>query len=258
MEFKVRAASRQDIEKMLQLYFSFTEHFVGSAARTPKSFVRMLRKKDNINYVALDSQNRMVGYVHATLEKRNHTGEFREIVVDPKHDSEQVASLLVEKVTADFNKRKVAAIVAGSLRNPVYERIFPKLGFIESESMGVFMYAILNAQKLLSELEPVFANRLKGAEGWNGLAQIQCDEHSLFLEKTTEKVQQIVWTNQPVDFKVMLSGAILVKLIFGVTDPLECRKSGQLKVEAMVGEARAVKLLERLFPRSQFLIMDFW
>ena len=258
MEFKLRAASRKDKERMLQLYRNFTEHFVGSASRTPKSFTHMLRKKDNINYVASDTQDRIVGYVHATFEKRNRTGEFREIIVDPKHDFEQVARLLIEKVSADFNKRKVAAIVAASLRNPAYERIFPKLGFMESESTGVFMYAILDTQKLLNELQPVFAARLKGAESWNGLAQIQCDEHSLFLEKTTEKVQQIVWTNQPVGFKVMLSGAILVKLIFGVADPLECRKNGQLKVEATAGEAKAIKLLEQLLPRSQFLTMDYW
>jgi N-acetylglutamate synthase-like GNAT family acetyltransferase len=258
VEFKVRVASRQDIEEMLQLYSSFTRDFVGAAARTSKSFVRMLRKKDNINYVALNSQNRIVGYVHATLEKKNRTGEFREIIVDPKHDFEQVARLLIERVNADFSKRKVAAIIAASLRNPVYERIFPKLGFMESESKGVFMYAILDSQKLLNELQPVFAARLRGAEGWNGLAQIQCDEHSLFLEKTTAGVQQIVWTNQPVDFKVGLNGSILVKLIFGVADVLECRKNGQLKMETTAGEARAVKLLERLFPKSQFLTMDYW
>jgi len=258
MEFKVRQAKKEDKERMLQLYNSFMRRFVGSASRPSKSFMRMLRKKDNINYVALDSQNRMVGYVHATLEKRNNTGEFRDIIVDPKHDFEQVATVLVEKVNADFAKKKVAAIVAGSLRNPAYEKIFPKLGFIESESKGVFMYAILDAQKLLNELEPVFANRLKEAENWKGLVQIQCDEHSLYLEKIAEGVEKVVWTNRPVDFSVKLGGTILVKLIFGVADPLECRKSEQLKVETTVSEAKAIKLLQRLFPRSQFLTMDFW
>lgn len=258
MDFKVRKASKKDREKMLQLYTSFTKDFVGSASRTTRSYARMLRKKDNINYVALDSQNRIVGYVHAVFEKRNNTGEFREIVVDPKHDLEQVASLLVEKVNADFAKKKVAAVVAGSLRNPVYERIFPKLGFMESESMGVFMYAILDAQKLLNELQPVFANRLKGAEGWNGLVQMQCDEHSLYFEKTNENVHTVVWTNRPVDLKIKLSGKTLVKLILGVADPLECRRSGQLETEAAIGSSKANQLLGRLFPRRQFLTMDFW
>jgi len=258
MEFKVRQAKKEDKERILQLYNSFMRRFVGSASRTPRSFTRMLRKKDNINYVALDNQNRMIGYVHATLEKRNNTGEFRDIIVDPNHDFEKVANVLVEKVNADFAKKKVASIVAGSLRNPAYEKIFPKLGFIESESMGVFMYAILDAQKLLDELEPVFANRLEEAEDWNGLVQIQCDGHSLYLEKSAQAVQQVVWTNRPVDFKVKLSPTTLVKLIFGVTDPLECHKSEQLKVETTISEARAIKLLQRLFPRNQFLTMDFW
>ena len=258
MDFKVRKASKKDREKMLQLYTSFAKDFVGSASRTMKSYVRMLRKKDNINYVALDSQNRIVGYVHAVFEKRNNTGEFREIVVDPKHDLEQVASLLVEKVNADFAKKKVAAVVAGSLRNPAYEKIFPKLGFMESESMGVFMYTILDAQKLLNELQPVFAIRLKGAEGWNGLVQIQCDEHSLYLERANENVHTVVWTSRPADFKIKLSGKILTKLILGVADPLECRGSGQLETEAAIGSSKANQLVEHLFPRRQFLTMDFW
>jgi len=258
MKFKVRQSKNEDKERMLQLYNSFMRRFVGSASRTPRSFTRMLRKKDNINYVALDRQSRMIGYVHATLEKRNNTGEFRDIIVDPKHSFEKVANVLVKKVDADFAKKKVAAIVAGSLRNPAYEKIFPKLGFIESESTGVFMYAIIDAQKLLNELEPVFANRLKEAEDWNGLVQIQCGEHSLYLEKTAEGVEKVVWTNRPVDFRVRLSETILVKLIFGMADSLECRKSEQLKVETTVSEAKAIKLLQRLFPRSQFLTMDFW
>jgi hypothetical protein len=258
MGFKVQVPSRQDVEEMLQLYNSFMAHFVGSAARTPKSFSRMLRKKNNINYVALDGQDRIVGFVHATFEKRNRTGEFKELVVDPRHDFEEVASLLIEHVNADFERKKAAAVIAASLRNPAYDRIFPELGFMESESMGVFMYAVLDTQKLLDELQPIFATRLKRVAGWNGLAKIQCDEHSLFLEKTTAAVQKVVWTNQPVDFEVGLNRTVLVKLIFGVADALECCKNGQLKIETTTSEAQAVKLLKQLFPKSQFLTMDYW
>jgi len=254
----VRAATRKDKDQMLQLYNIFTRNFVGAASRTLKPFHSMFRKKDNINYVALDGQNRMVGYVHATYEKRNNGGEFRDIVVDPKYDFVLVASLLVEKVNSAFTTKKVASIIAGSLRNPAYEKIFPKLGFMESESMGVFMYAVLDVRKLLNELEPVFISRLRKAEDWNGLAQIQCDEHSLFLEKTGQDVKPVVWTNRSVDFKVRLAGNMLAKLIFGVADLSECLKNGQLQVETKLSNVKATKLLERFFPRSQFLTLDFW
>jgi len=258
MEFKVRKARKEDKEQMLQLYNSFTKSYVGSASRTLKSFARMFRRKDAVNYVALDRQNRIVGYVHAVLEKRNRTGEFRDIIVDPKHDFKQIANLLVEKVNSAFAEKKAAALVAGSLRNPTYEKIFPKLGFMELESKGVFMYAILDAQKLLNELGPIFANHLDQAEGWNGLAQIQCDEHSLFLEKTAKGVQQVVWTNRPADFKVKLSGTTLTKLIFGLADPVECYRDRQLEVESTVDKTQTVQLLEQLFPTRQFLTLDFW
>jgi len=258
MEFKVRTATRKDKEQMLQIYDRFTEHFVGSASRTLKSFTRMLQKEDNVNYVALDSHNKIVGYVHAAYNERNRTGEFRDIVVDPNHDFIEVARLLVEKVNAAFSKKKAAAIVAASLRNPAYEKIFPNLGFMESESRNVFMYAILDVQRLLSEMALVFADRLRKADDWKGLVQVQCDEHSLFLEKAGRSVQRVLWTNRVVDFRVKLSRAILAKLILGVGDSAECLKTGQLEVGTTFNKANTTKLLEDLFPRSQFLIMDFW
>ena len=258
IELDVRPAGKDDIKQMLQLYAKFSEQFVGQALRTPKSFVRMLRKKANINYVAVDTEKQIVGYVHAAVDKRNHMGEFREIIVHPERDFEEIANSLVEKVNAVFADRKVSFIVAASIRNPAYEKIFPKLGFFESESMGVFMYAVLDVQKLLNELWPVLANRLKHIGNWRGLAQMECDGHSVFFKKTDETVESVVWTNQPVDLKVKLTAAILAKLIFGVLDPLECHRTGQLTVETARKTDQAEQVLESLFPQKQFLIMDHW
>jgi len=258
METTVRQARREDAEQMLKVYNSFTKQFVGSASRTIKPFRSMLRKKDNINWVALDNQNRIIGYVHARIDKRINRGEFREIVVDPERDFEQVATPLVERVNAAFMEKKVSAIVAGSVRSPAYEKLFPALGFFESESMDVFMYAILNVQKFLNELSQVFVNRLKQLENWNGLAQIECEEHSLFLQKTDEKVQPIVWTNQSVNFKIALNRELLTRLVFGLADPIESQRTGQLKVETTGSSDRTNQLLRALFPKRQFLIMDQW
>lgn len=258
MEITVRQARREDAQQMLQVYSNFTKQFVGSASRTPKSFKRMLRKRDNINWVALDDQNRIIGYVHARLEKRLNRGEFTEIVIDPKHDFEQVAKPLVEKVNAAFIEKKASAIIAGSLRNPAYEKLFLTLGFFESESTGVFMYAILNLQKFLHELSQVFVNRLKQLENWNGLAQMECEGHSIFLQKTNDSVQQIVWTNQPINFKITLTRELLTKFIFSIADPIESYRTGQLKIEATESSEKTNQLLKALFLKRQFLIMDHW
>ena len=159
MEITVRHARKEDIEQMLQVYNSFTQQFVGSASRTPRHFRRMLQRKDNINFVALDKQNRIIGYVQARYEKRLNRGEFREIVVDQKQDFEQIAEQLAKKINAFFMEKRVSEIVAGSVQNPAYQKLFPKLGFFETESMGVFMFAILNVRKFLNELSPDFVNR---------------------------------------------------------------------------------------------------
>lgn len=152
----------------------------------------------------------------------------------------------------------MAAIIAGSVRNPAYEKLFPKLGFSEYESMDVFMYSVLNVQKFLNELSPVFAAHLKHLKKWNGTVQIECEGHSIFLEKVYENVQRIVWTSRPADLKVMLTSDLLSKLIFGTVDANEAYLTGQLKIEALRKKEVADQLLETLFPNKQFLIMDFW
>jgi len=243
---------------MLQVYNSFTKQFVGSALRTVKNFRMMLTRKDNLNWVAADRRNRIVGYVCCRLDKPTNRGEFREIIVDPKHSFEQAARPLVKKIIEVLQRRKVAAIAAGSVRNPALEKLFPKMGFFESESNDVFMYAILNVQKFLNELSTVFTNRLKQLENWNGLTQIECEGHSLFLEKKSKSVQEIVWTNKPADFKISVTKEILTKLIFGSADPLESHRTGLLKVEHTEHRGKTSHLLKALFPNIQFLIMDYW
>jgi len=259
MQIQFREARREDIPQMLRVYKEFSKEFLGAASRDLKYFRRMLRKRDNINWVALDSQNRIIGYVHARIEKKRlNRGEFEEIVVDPKHNFEQVAKPLVEKVNDIFVEKRATSIVAGSLRNPVYENIFPGLGFFESESTSVFMYAILDAQRFLNELASVFANRLKKLNEWSGLTQIECDGHSIFLQKTNGNVDQLVWTNQPIDFKVILTRDALTKLVFGVADSLESLKNGQLRVETTLSPEKTRTLLITLFPKKQFLILEGW
>lgn len=79
-KFKVRQATMGHKEQMLQLYTGYARHFVGSTSRTLKPYRRMLRRKENVNYVALDNQDRLVGYVWASFEEKERAGEFREII----------------------------------------------------------------------------------------------------------------------------------------------------------------------------------
>lgn len=258
MALTTRLATRRDSEQMLELYNRFTEPFVGSAQRTLKNFSRMLQRKDILIYVALDGRSQIIGYVYARFEKRRRLGEFRDVVVDPAHDFEQVSKALVKKVNEAFLEKKASMIIAGTTRNPAYKKLFLPLGFFESESTDVFMYAVLNVPKFLDELSPVLVDRLGRVKGWIGRAQVECDGHSLFLEKTSKGVQQIVWTNEPVDFKLTLTRDLLTKLVFGVVDPVEAQDAKLLSVESASGSERANRLLRALFPRKQFLIMDHW
>lgn len=258
MTFQLREAKREDIPELLSLYNQFTKTFVGSASRTLEDFRRFLRRKDNLNWVTIDEQKRIAGYARAHLEKRSNRGEFAEIIVNPSCDFEQVAKPLAEKIHSMFVKKKVLSITAGSIRNPEFEKIFPALGFFESESMGVFMYAILDTQKFLNEMQSTFTNRLKQLKEKSVLIQVECEGGSIFLQKTNETVQPFIFTNQPVDFKVALTREALTKLVFGIADSEESLKTGQIKVETNLSQQKSNHLLKTLFPRKQFLIMDYW
>jgi len=258
MEFQVREARKEDAQQMLNLYLDFAQEFVGPASRTLKTYRRILRRKERINWIAVDRSRKMVGYVSSRFDKKRREGRIEEIVVHPSHDFEQVAKPLVERAYDSLLEKKPAIMVAGSFRNPKYEKIFPALGFFASETADVFMYAIINTQRFLNELAPIFANRLKKMEKWNGLTQIECEGHSIFLQKTDESVQQIVWTNQPIDFKVKLNKTALTKLSFSIADPIEYFKNGQLEVGTTLSHQQTSQLLRVFFPQKQFLIMDYW
>jgi len=258
MQIQVKKARKEDAQQMLTLYSAFAQEFVGPASRDLKTYRRMLRRKDRIFWVAINEQGKMMGYVSSRFDKKRREGSIIEIVVDPNHDFEKVAKPLVNKAYKALVEKKPAMIIGGSLRNPKYEKIFPTLGFQAIESSSVFMYAILSTQKFLNELAPILVSRLKNLKEWSGLTQIECEGHSIFLQKRNGSAEPLVWTNQPIDFKIILTRDFLTKLVFGAADSVESFRTGQLRVETTLRQEKTHRLLRALFPKKQFLIMDYW
>jgi len=178
MPLQIRQMRCNDAEQLLKLYQQFVLLYVGSAARTLKSFQRMTRRKDNLRWVALAKRGKIVGYVSATYAKGRRTGRIHEIIVDPQHDFTTVACLLAEKVHNTFIEKGAAMIQASSIRNPNYPQIFPKLGFFEVETDGVFMYSITDTAKFLTEISPIISHRLKQLPAFNGVLQMTCEKNS--------------------------------------------------------------------------------
>jgi len=257
-EVTVRPACKGDASGMLRVYDNFTRQFVGSTARTVKSFQRMLSGKEKVNWVALDNRGRIIGYVYARLDRKMNRGEFREAAVDLDHDFVRVARPLVEKAQSMFMEKRVSTLQTTSIRNPWFEKLFPELGFFASDTLGVFMYAVLDPRKLLEEISPIFITRLKKLENWNGLVQIECEGHSILLHKTDGETRQITWADQRINMKVKLNEALLTRLIFGIADFVQAMQSGELKIETRLNEETSTRLLRQLFPQKQFLIMDYW
>lgn len=258
MQMRIRAMKREDAEQLLSVYCRFAKEYVGLASRDIKTYKRLLRRKENVGWVAINQKGEIIGYVAARFDKRKREARISEIVIDPDKDFEQTAKPLVNKAYNSLLEKKPAVISAGSIRNPYYAKIFPQLGFFDVESTGVFMYATLDIPKFLTEISPILANRLEQIKQWNGLLQLQCEEHSGFIRKQRRNIETLIWTNQTPDFKIILSQDLLIKLLFGVADAAEFFKKGQLKVETTLNEKEACQILATIFPKKQFLIMDFW
>lgn len=264
MKIHLRRAKKEDIPEMLELYNEFSRQFVGVAHRDHRAFRLMLRKEDRsyptdlINWVAVEGRNRIIGYAHARFYRRSKWGDIIEIVVDPEHEFQEIAQKLMEKINDVLVEKKATVVSSYYVQTPAYEKVFADLDFFELKTNDVFMFSVLDSQILLMEIESVFLRRLEGVKRWEGLVQIECEEHNLSIRKTKGSVDTTVWTNQPADLKIVLSRDKLIQLVFGIKDPIESLKSNQIEVKTALSHKERDQLLRSLFPKQQFLIMDYW
>jgi L-amino acid N-acyltransferase YncA len=255
---QIRQMQLNDAEQLLELYQQFVLNFVGSSARTLKTFQRMTRRKDSLRWVALDEQGKIIGYLNATYLKGRRLGRIHEIIVHPQHDFTTIASLLTEKVHSILLEKGVALIQAASIRNPHYPQIFPKLGFFEVETDGVFMYAVTDPAKFLSEISPIIVRRLQQTRNWNGLLQITCEENSKYFKKISETIQTLYATNHKADCKIILNPNTLANILLGTVDAQKAWADGSIKIETTPNKKETGKLLATIFPKKQFLALDYW
>ncbi|MFX0097704.1 MAG: GNAT family N-acetyltransferase [Candidatus Hodarchaeota archaeon] len=264
MEIQLREAKKEDIPKMLELYNEFSRQFAGVAYRDYRAFRLMLRREDRshptdlINWVAVEGPNHIIGYAHARFYRRSKWGDITEIVVDTRRSFQEIGQKLIEKINEVLAEKKATVVTSYYVQTPKYEKIFAALDFFELKTNDVFMFSILDSRILLMEIESIFLRRLERMKKWEGLVQIECEKNNIFIRRTKENVETVVWTNQPVDLRIVLSRDRLIKLIFGVVDPVESLKSDQVDVETTLGQKERDQLLRSLFPAQQFLIMDYW
>ncbi|MFB0514240.1 MAG: hypothetical protein ACETVQ_01540, partial [Candidatus Bathyarchaeia archaeon] len=95
MQMRIREMRKEDAEQLLSVYCRFAKEYVGLASRDIKTYKRLLRRRENIGWVALNQKGNIIGYVTARFDKRKREARLREIVIDPNRDFEQTAKPLV-------------------------------------------------------------------------------------------------------------------------------------------------------------------
>ena len=247
-----------DAEQLHKIYLSFIEGYVGPLARGLKVFKRITRRKTDLNWVALDEKGEIVGYVLSAYMKGRRSGRINEIIVDPNYDFETVAHPLVDKVSSILIEKGATIIQASSLRSPYYPQIFPKMGFFSMETAGVFMLAIDDTAKFLDEIKPIITRRLERLYNWDGCLEIKCGINSLYFTKQSNDVQSLIWTNQNTDLKILLEANTLSKILRGVVDAKDMWAEGNMKVETTLDRSKTKEVLDTIFPKKQFLALNFW
>jgi N-acetylglutamate synthase-like GNAT family acetyltransferase len=258
MQQQIRRLQSKDAEQLLSIYQQFVLNFVGSAARSLKTFQSIARKRDNLRYVALNKQGKIVGYILATYVKGRRTGRISEIVVAPDHDFETVAKPLVDKVYNVLLEKGATTVYADTIRNPYYPELFDKFGFFDVETDGVFMFAVTDVARFLEEIAPIITARLKQSHDWNGLLQMTCEENSRFFRKHQQNVQPLLATNYQADCKISLNASTLANILLGRVDAQKAWTEGVVNVETTISKDKIKKLLTALFPKKQFLALDQW
>lgn len=257
MALQIRQMQVDDAEQMHKLYEEFCLDFVGCARRDLKQFKQISRKRDNMRWVAIVGKGRIVGYIYAIYSKGRRTGRIVEIVTDPEYDFKAIALLLVMKVYQIFSEKGAAQIQANTILNPHYSEIFPKLGFVRINTDGIFMYAITDVAKFLDEIEPMIIQRLKKLRTWDGSLQITCEDQHRLLKKEGDTVRPFSSINSPTDCNIVLTANTLTGLLLGSIDLRIALTENLMHVETTLLK-KTDELLDSLFPRKQFLALDYW
>jgi hypothetical protein len=258
MALQIRLMQPSDAEKLQRFYEQFVLNFAGSAKRQPRQFQNMVRKRDNLRWVALNEQGEITGYISAAYAKGRRTGRITEIIIDPKYDFQTVAGVLVDKIHSVFLEKGAAQIQAGTIQNPDYSKIFPKLSFWRIKTDGVFMYAITDVSRFLSEITPILVQRLKRLTDWNGLIRIACENHHRLFKKEGETVQALLSTNHLLDCDITLETGGLIRVLLGTIDVQNAWSEGLITVKTDLPKNKTTELLLTLFPKKQFLTFDYW
>ncbi len=257
-KLEIRQMIRGDAQQLLELHASFAQGYVGPLERNIKHYQRAAKRKDGLRLVAVNQKGQIVGYAMAYYQKRRRFGRIFEIAVDPNLDFGSVARKLVRKIHDVLVEKGAATIQAPTMLNPDYEQVFPDLGFFKVEMQEVFMVAINNVPRFLDEIKPIFVNRLKRVQGWDGTLELKCGEHSAFFRKDSDKIQTFDWTNHRMDCRILMDEHTLNVVLMGVIGCEDALAEGKIQIETALSKGKAKELLGTLFPKRQFLAFNFW
>ncbi len=71
-------------------------------------------------------------------------------------------------------------------------------------------------------------------------------------------MEEYFWTNVEVDCQIDLDKDTLAKLLLGVVDIMDAHETNKVTTETKLSNEKTKQLLKTLFPKNQFLALDYW
>jgi hypothetical protein len=120
------------------------------------------------------------------------------------------------------------------------------------------MYTVIDVTKFLDEISPLIVQRLKKMHDWNGQLQITCENVGKLYKKEGENVQALPPANRSVECSITVAADTLTGVLLGAVDAQKAWSDGVMKVQTRLTRTQINELLTTVFPKKQFLALDYW
>jgi hypothetical protein len=271
-QVKLRSFREGDETAIVRCLTTYISDFVGPSPVTPKSWRSHYRRQswagpsidedpDCARLALMGSA--LVGYAVTDYrpEFQDEYAAVQELCVERGPNADAIAqALLVDAEQRARTRGKQAILLSLPAEDAIAARAAQALGFgVASEGGGVFMAAITDLSRFLTEIAPELTRRISVSEfaGLSGIIAIESGEMTSGITLTKGCVR-VAPARSP-GIQVTIHPDALPSVLLGQLRVSEAFLHGSLTVTAP-DRMQALKLLDVLFPRAPLFMpkMQWW
>jgi len=271
-QVRLRSFCDGDETAIVQLLTAYSVNFVGPSAVTPQSWRRHYRRQTWAGPSVEDDPdcarlalvgNTVVGYAVTDYKPESHDeyAAVQELCIERSASADAIArALLVDAEQRARRRGKQAILLYLPAEDALAMRAAQALGFgVANDGGGVFMAAITDLSRFLTEIAPELTRRVSASEfaRWSGTIAIESREMTSGLKLAEGRVQAAPVRSPGI--RVTIHPEALPPVLLGQLRVSEAFLQNCLTMTAP-DRMQALKLLDVLFPRAPLFMpkMQWW